>query len=83
MNWKKLKSFKSIAEYKSLNQAAKSLDNSQSNLSRIVKTLETSCGQELFLRHAKGIHLTDSGKKLLKIVNQFNDETNIFSKLNT
>ena len=80
MNWKKLENFIRIAEYKSINQAAKALDNSQSNLSRIIMNLEKSCGQTLVERHSKGIKLTNEGLNLLKIVTEFNQKITNFSK---
>ena len=82
MNWKKLENFKKIARYKSINQAAKALDNSQSNLSRIIINLEKSCGQVLFERHSKGIKLTNEGSSLFKIVTDFNQKINNFSENN-
>ncbi|MCP4021007.1 MAG: LysR family transcriptional regulator [Desulfobacteraceae bacterium] len=60
-----LKSFIEIAKTTNLTKAARELNISQSALSTQIKGLEISLGVALFQRSAKGMSLTNEGKKLL------------------
>ena len=46
-----------VAKYGSITQAAKILLNSQPNLTRTIKTLESELGFPLFERHSRGTNL--------------------------
>ena len=53
-----------VARYGSISQAAKILLNSQPNLTRAIKTLETELGCTLFVRNNRGMKLTPDGERL-------------------
>lgn len=50
------------ARYGSISRAAQNLFVSQPHLSNQIKALETQLGVTLFIRSAKGMHLTREGK---------------------
>jgi DNA-binding transcriptional LysR family regulator len=55
-----------VAESGSLNVAAKKLYISRSSLSSSMKQLEDELGESIFVRHSKGIRLTEYGTIVLK-----------------
>jgi DNA-binding transcriptional LysR family regulator len=59
-----LRLFMEIASYKSLSAAAEALSLTQSGLSRQLASLEEYIGQPLFVRHGRGVELTEAGQKL-------------------
>ncbi len=75
MDWDKLRIFHTVAETGSLTGAGKSLNLSQSAVSRHIGTLEESLGVSLFRRHARGLVLTEQGVILHDVTRD------IFSKL--
>lgn len=54
-----------IAELGSMNEAAKEMYISRSSLSSSMKNLETELGKPIFVRHSKGIRLTEYGTVVL------------------
>lgn len=79
MNWKKLETFKKISKYKSFNLASKELNKSQSTFSRDIISLENELGFKVFERNMRsGIKLTDRGKDLLKIIDEFSANLSLF-----
>lgn len=60
--------FIEIAAHKSLSAAAEALSLTQSGLSRHLASLEEFIGQPLFIRHGRGVELTEAGRKLLEVV---------------
>ncbi len=66
MDWDKLRIFHAVAEAGSFTHAGKSLNLSQSAVSRQISTLEESLGVKLFHRHARGLLLTEQGDLLHK-----------------
>ncbi len=64
MDWDKLRIFHSVANAGSLTHAAKDLKLSQSVLSRHISALEDEFGLPLFLRHARGLALSEYGEYL-------------------
>ena len=79
MNWKKLETFKKISKYKSFNLASKELNKSQSTFSRDIISLEHDLGFKVFERNMRsGIRLTDKGKDLLKIIDEFSANLSLF-----
>jgi DNA-binding transcriptional LysR family regulator len=64
-----LRLFLEIANCKSLSAAAEALSLTQSGLSRQLASLEEYIGQPVFLRHGRGVHLTEAGQKLLEAAN--------------
>lgn len=66
MDWDKLRIFYAVAEAGSFTHAGKTLNLSQSAISRQISTLEESLGVKLFHRHARGLLLTEQGDLLYK-----------------
>ena len=66
MTLKQLRYMLAVAQYKSINEAAKKCFISQPSLSNAIKDLEEEIGLELFIRTAKGITLTAEGSEFLK-----------------
>lgn len=62
-NW--LRSFEAAARNLSFTAAAEEIGLTQSAVSQQVKSLETRLGVPLFVRHARGLALTDAGRRLL------------------
>ena len=59
------RAFESAARRLSFTAAAEEMGMTQSAVSQHVKSLETSLGVALFIRRARGLSLTDEGRKLL------------------
>ena len=72
MDWDKLKSFYEIAIARSISKASAKLNISQSALSRQIQDLEYDLKTPLFIRHQKGVRLTEQGENLFNTVNQIN-----------
>lgn len=64
LDWDKLRVFHSVADAGSFTHAGKTLNLSQSAISRQVNALEESLGVLLFHRHARGLILTEQGEIL-------------------
>ena len=80
MDWDKLKSFYEIAILKSISKASAKLNLSQSALSRQIQDLEFNLKTPLFIRHQKGVRLTEQGENLFITVSQINSSISIFEK---
>ncbi|MCA9672778.1 MAG: LysR family transcriptional regulator [Myxococcales bacterium] len=74
MDWSHLEAFVRIASAGSLSQAARELGVSQPTLSRHAQALEESLGVSLFVRHARGVSLTERGHELLASARTIDDE---------
>ncbi len=72
MDWRRIQIFAKICGNKSFTAAAQIIGKSQSTLSRDVIQLEKKIGFKVFERNIRGIELTEHGKKLLMIANEFN-----------
>ncbi len=66
MDWDKLRIFHAVAHAGSLTKAEKELKLSQSVLSRHVAALEDEFGLPLFLRHSRGLALSEYGEYLFR-----------------
>lgn len=66
MELRQLHSFVTIAETGSLSSAARRLRIAQPALSRQVRLLEEELGTGIFVRHARGMALTEAGELLLE-----------------
>ena len=64
MDWNLLKTFICVAEEGSLSRAAKVLQSSQPTVGRHIQELQQQLGVELFVRHARGLDLSDHGASL-------------------
>lgn len=63
-----LRYFAVVAEENNMSRAAQRLFMSQPPLSRHIRQLEERLGLTLFVRHTKGLTLTDEGRRVLEIV---------------
>ncbi|HCT5788132.1 TPA: LysR family transcriptional regulator [Klebsiella variicola] len=63
-----LRAFAVVAEENNISRAAQRLFISQPPLTRHIRHLETQLGVTLFLRHSKGLILTDAGREVLEII---------------
>lgn len=69
-----------IADYGSMNEAAKQLYISQPSLSGAVKELEQEIGLELFLRSNRGISITPEGEEFLGYARQVTEQYQLLEK---
>jgi LysR family transcriptional regulator, benzoate and cis,cis-muconate-responsive activator of ben and cat genes len=65
MDFRHIKAFLAVADALSVTKAAERLHISQPPLSRHIHQLEEELGLTLFVRHRKGVTLTDDGRRLL------------------
>ena len=70
MDLRHLRYFVAVAEAGHMTRAAQALGIQQPPLSQQIKALERELGLRLFLRHPKGVHLTDDGQQLLEEARQ-------------
>ena len=70
MDWDKLKIFHAVAEAGSVTSATINLNLSQSAISRQIQSLEDDIKVKLFLRHARGLTLTENGEYLFKTAHE-------------
>ena len=70
MTLKQLEYFNAVAETGSFSAAARELHVAQPPVSRQISTLEEELGAQLFLRHNKGVSLTEAGKCLFQQAQQ-------------
>lgn len=75
MDWDKLRIFYTVAQSQSFTKAGEALNLSQSAISRQIGALEDNLQVTLFLRHARGLLLTEQGEILYRTVAE------VFSKL--
>ena len=64
-DWSLVQTFLAVAQTGSLSAAAERLGQSQPTMGRRVRQLETQLGAELFLRHARGLSLSDTGRAVM------------------
>jgi len=79
MDWRRIQVFTQICGNKSFTAAAQILGKSQSTLSRDVIQLEKKIGFKVFKRDIRGIKLTEQGKKLLILAEEFNSKLIAFN----
>jgi DNA-binding transcriptional LysR family regulator len=60
-----LRVFEAVARLGGMNRAAAELNTVQSNVTARIRHLEDELGAPLFERHARGVDLTDAGRRLL------------------
>lgn len=66
MDTRALRYFQAVAEFGSYSRGAEFLRISQPAVSRRVRSLEQELGGKLFIRHSRGVILTDTGRRLLE-----------------
>ena len=81
MDYRYLKAFILTAKYASFSKAAEELKIAQSAVSRQIKLLEESVGEELIIRSSKKVLLTYKGQELFVAAQQFDQVSHdIFAK---
>ncbi|HQZ13148.1 MAG TPA: LysR family transcriptional regulator [Devosia sp.] len=74
LDWDKLRIFHTAAESGSFTHAAEKLGMSQSAVSRQISALEEDLGLKLFIRHARGLVLTEVGEQLFRTAHRMHWE---------
>ncbi len=74
LDWDKLRIFHTAAESGSFTHAAEKLNMSQSAVSRQISALEEDLGLKLFIRHARGLVLTEVGEQLFRTAHRMQAE---------
>ncbi len=64
INFEYYKIFYYVAKYGNMTRAAAALGSNQPNVTRMMKLLETQLNCRLFIREARGVSLTEEGKRL-------------------
>lgn len=64
INFEYYKAFYYVAKYENITKAAAVLGSNQPNVTRIIKLLEAQLNCRLLIREARGISLTEEGKRL-------------------
>jgi len=72
-DWRLLETFVRVAEKGSLSAGAVELGMSQPTASRNIRALEEDLGARLFVRHARGLALTDRGAELFAVARGLDD----------
>lgn len=81
IDFRYLKAFILTAKYNSFSKAAQELNIAQSAVSRQIKLLEDTLGEELIIRSSKKVLLSEKGKELYQISLNFEKSTvQIFEK---
>ncbi len=82
-----LKSFLTVARKGNLSAAARELNATQPNLGRQMTALSKEVGMELFIRHSRGLELTEQGREFLElcqnIVGQLEQGTTLIKEKNS
>lgn len=74
LDWDKLRIFHIAAESGSFTHSAEKLGMSQSAVSRQISALEEDLGLKLFIRHARGLVLTEVGEQLFRTAHRMSWE---------
>ena len=74
LDWDKLRIFHTAAESGSFTHAAEKLGMSQSAVSRQISALEDDLKLKLFIRHARGLVLTEVGEQLFRTAHRMQAE---------
>ena len=79
IDYRYLKAFMVTSRFLNFSKAAQELNIAQSAVSRQIKLLEESVGQQLIVRSSKKVILTEKGQSLLLELNQFEEKLqNVF-----
>lgn len=65
-SWSLIEIFVTVARAGSMTEAARQLGSSQPTISRRIQELEERLGETLFVRHGRGLVLSDRGERLLE-----------------
>jgi LysR family transcriptional regulator, cell division regulator len=76
MEFSDLQTFATVARHGGITRAAGELNTVQSNVTNRIRALEAEIGTPLFERHARGMTLTDAGRRLLPYADRLNALSN-------
>lgn len=76
LDWSFVQAFLSVAETGSLSAAARTLNASQPTLGRQIKMIEERLGVALFVRHPRGLAVSDIGQTMLAPARAMRDAMN-------
>lgn len=76
MELSELQTFAAVARCGGITRAAGELNTVQSNVTNRIRALEAEIGTPLFERHARGMTLTDAGRRLLPYADRLNALSN-------
>ena len=76
-DWSRIQSFLAVAETGSLSGAARALGVSQPTVGRHIEGLERALGTELFERHARGFHLSPTGRRMVPMAERMREAMNL------
>ncbi len=79
MDWDRLRIFHVVAQAGSLTEAGYRLNVSQSAVSRQISSLEKELSTTLFVRHPRGLALTETGEHLFKTTQEIFSQVNAIS----
>jgi DNA-binding transcriptional LysR family regulator len=77
VDWRLLETFVHVARAGSLTAAAREIGISQPTASRHVQELEEQLDVTLFVRHARGLKLTERGSELLGVARELDDNVQL------
>ena len=80
IDYRYLKAFLQTAKHLNFSKAADELNIAQSAVSRQIKLLEESMGEQLIVRSSKKVLLTDKGKQLLSAIQGFENAAKLITK---
>lgn len=80
-DWAGAAVFLAVARAGSMLGGAQSVGMSQPSVTRVIRALEESAGQRLFVRHARGVRLTHVGEALLVHVERAEDSLRHFQRV--
>ena len=72
-NWAEFRTAMMVAKHGSASAAASELGLHRATVSRHIEVVEASLGTTLFLRHARGVKLTDAGQEMLEVAGRVED----------
>ncbi|KAB2903625.1 MAG: LysR family transcriptional regulator [Anaerolineae bacterium] len=70
LTFQEIEVFLTVADQGSFSKAARLLNLSQPSVSQIIQTLESRLQSELFIRHRRGVQLSDAGETLLPMAQE-------------
>ena len=80
IDYRYLKAFQLTAKHLNFSKAAAQLSIAQSAVSRQIKLLEESIGEQLIIRSSKKVLLTEKGKNLARAITQFDEMTSVMTQ---
>jgi DNA-binding transcriptional LysR family regulator len=80
-DWDSARVFLAVARTGSMLAGGRALRLSQPSVTRVIQRLEEACGQRLFVRHARGVRLTQLGESLRVLAERAEAELASFQRV--